>query len=73
MGDNLKRDIVGAKQSCFAGTVGAEYPGGLEFKLTEENRPDCIIHRFEDLLMLFPGEGKFCPEYGEDPAPRIKA
>ena len=73
VGDNLKRDIIGAKQSNFAGTVGAEYPGGLEFKLTEENRPDCIVHRFEDLLMLFPGEGKFCPEYGEDPAPRIKA
>ena len=73
MGDNLKRDIIGAKQSNFAGTVGAEYPGGLEFKLTPENRPDCIIHRFEDLLMLFPGEGKFFPEYGEDPALRIQA
>ena len=73
VGDNLKRDIIGAKQSCFAGTVGAEYPGGLAFKLTEENRPDCIIHRFDELLQLFPGEGRFCPEYGEDPAPRIKA
>ena len=71
VGDNLKRDIIGAKQSGFAGTVGAEYPGGLEFKLTEENRPDCIVHRFEEILKLFPGEGRFCPEYGEDPAPRI--
>ena len=73
VGDNLKRDIIGAKQTCFAGTVGAEYPGGLEFKLTEENRPDCIIHRFEELLNLFPGEGRFCPEQGEDPAPRVEA
>lgn len=72
VGDNLKRDIIGAKQSNFAGTVGAEYPGGLAFKLTEENRPDCILHRFEELLDIFPGDGKFCPEAAEDPAPRIE-
>lgn len=72
VGDNLKRDIIGAKQSNFAGTVGAEYPGGLEFKLTEENRPDCIIHHFDELLKVFPGEGRFCPETAEDPAPRIR-
>lgn len=72
VGDNLKRDIIGAKQSCFAGTVGAEYPGGLEFKLTGENRPDCIIHHFDELLNVFPGEGRFCPEAAEDPTPRIR-
>ena len=72
VGDNQKRDIIGAKQSCFAGTVGAEYTGGLEFKLTQENRPDCIIHRFDELLNVFPGEGKFCPEAAEDPTPRIR-
>ena len=72
VGDNLKRDIIGAKQSGFLGTVGAEYPGGLEFKLTEENRPDCILHHFEELLNIFPGEGKFCPEAAEDPTPRIR-
>ena len=72
VGDNLKRDIVGAKQSDFAGTVGAEYPGGLEFKLTEENRPDCIIHHFDELLKVFPGDGAFCPEAAEDPTPRIR-
>ena len=71
VGDNLKRDIIGAKASNFAGTVGAEYPGGLEFKLTEENRPDCILHHFEELLNIFPGDGKFCPETAEDPTPRI--
>ena len=71
VGDNLKRDIIGAKQSGFAGTVGAEYPGGLEFKLTAENRPDCILHHFNELLSIFPGEGKFCPEAAEDPTPRI--
>lgn len=72
VGDNLKRDIIGAKQSNFAGTVGAEYPGGLEFKLTEENRPDCILHHFDELLNIFPGDGKFCPEFAEDPTPRIR-
>ena len=72
VGDNLKRDIIGAKQSMFAGTVGAEYPGGLEFKLTEENRPDCIIHHFEELLKVFPGEGIFDPSQAEDPTPRVQ-
>ena len=72
VGDNLKRDIIGAKQSNFAGTVGAEYPGGLEFKLTEENRPNCIIHHFDELLNVFPGDGRFCPEAAEDPTPRIR-
>jgi len=72
VGDNLKRDIIGAKQSGFAGTVGAEYPGGLEFKLTPENRPDCIIHHFDELLKVFPGDGRFCPETAEDPTPRIR-
>ena len=72
VGDNLKRDIIGAKQSCFAGTVGVEYPGGLEFKLTAENRPDCIIHHFDELLNVFPGDGRFCPEAAEDPTPRIR-
>ena len=72
VGDNLKRDIIGAKQSGFAGTVGAEYPGGLAFKLTEENKPDCILHHFDELLNIFPGDGKFCPEAAEDPSPRVK-
>ena len=72
VGDNLKRDIIGAKQSNFAGTVGVEYPGGLEFKLTQENRPDCIIHHFDELLNVFPGGGRFCPDAAEDPTPRIK-
>ena len=72
VGDNLKRDIIGAKQSGFAGTVGAEYPGGLAFKLTEENKPDCILHHFDELLNIFPGDGTFCPEAAEDPRPRVK-
>ena len=43
-----------------------------EFKLTEENRPDCIIHHFEELLKVFPGEGVFDPGQAEDPAPRVQ-
>ena len=65
VGDNLKRDILGAKQTGFAGTVAADYPGGLPMKFNEENKPDCFIHHFEELLDLFPGEGRFLPENGE--------
>ena len=31
----------------------------------EENKPDCFIHHFNELLDLFPGEGKYLPERGE--------
>ena len=65
VGDNLKRDILGAKQTGFAGTVAADYPGGLPMTFNEENKPDCFIHHFNELLDLFPGEGKYLPERGE--------
>ena len=65
VGDNLKRDILGAKQTGFAGTVAADYPGGLPMTFNEENKPDCFIHHFSELLELFPGEGKYLPERGE--------
>ena len=65
VGDNLKRDILGAKQTGFAGTVAADYPGGLPMTFNEENKPDCFIHHFNELLELLPGEGKYLPERGE--------
>ena len=49
----------------FAGTVAADYPGGLPMTFNEENKPDCFIHHFSELLDLFPGEGKYLPERGE--------
>lgn len=68
VGDNLNRDIVGAKESGFGGTVAVEYPGH-SLKITEQNVPDCIIHRFDDLLKAFPGNGEYHPEALERRAP----
>ena len=65
VGDNLKRDIIGAKQTCFGGTVAVDYPGAAPLKLTEENKPDCIIHSFDELLNVLPGDNKFLPEKAE--------
>lgn len=55
VGDNLNRDIIGAKASGFAATVAVDYPDAAELKLTEENMPDGIITRFDALLDVFPG------------------
>lgn len=65
VGDNLNRDIIGAKQSGFCGTVAVDYPDAAALKLTGENLPDCIIHSFDELLNVFPGSGRFCPEAAE--------
>ena len=64
VGDNLNRDIIGAKAAGFGGTVSVEYPG-KRLKLTQENVPDCIIHDFADLLNVFPGNGEFHPAKAE--------
>lgn len=55
VGDNLKRDIIGAKQTGFGMTIAVDYPGAAPLKLTEENMPDGVITRFDDLLDIFPG------------------
>jgi HAD superfamily hydrolase (TIGR01549 family) len=55
VGDNLKRDVVGARQAGFGMVVILLDPaddGGEE--IAAENRPDVIIHRFRQLLDLFP-------------------
>ena len=54
VGDNLNRDIVGAKAAGFGMTVGVQYPGKKLPAITEENRPDQIITHFSQLLDLFP-------------------
>lgn len=62
VGDNLKRDIIGAKASGFAKTIAVDYPDAAPLKLTEENQPDGIITRFDQLLDVFPG----APDFRED-------
>ena len=54
VGDNLNRDIVGAKAAGFGMTVGVQYPGKQLPTVTDENRPDEIITHFSQLLDLFP-------------------
>lgn len=54
IGDNLDRDIVGAKASNFGMTIAVEYEGAKRLKLTRENAPDGIISRFDQLLDAFP-------------------
>lgn len=54
IGDNLERDIIGAKASSFGATIAVEYPGAKKLKLTAENMPDGIIKSFDQLLEVFP-------------------
>lgn len=54
VGDNLKRDIIGAKEAMFGATIAVDY-GVAPLKLTEENMPDGIVTQFDQLLDVFPG------------------
>lgn len=58
VGDNLNRDIVGAKRAGFGLAIAAGYPSASPLKLTEENMPDAIIRDFRDLTKIFVG----CPK-----------
>ncbi|MCD8077106.1 MAG: HAD-IA family hydrolase [Lachnospiraceae bacterium] len=58
VGDNLNRDIVGAKAAGLGMTVGVRYPEKKPQEVTEENRPDCFIAHFKELLDIFPGPGE---------------
>lgn len=53
VGDNLNRDIVGAKACAMGMTVTVQYDE-KPLKLTAENWPDCKIYRFSQLLDIFP-------------------
>ena len=57
LGDNLDRDIIGAKAVNMGMTIAAKW-GAKKYTLNEENRPDCVIFRFPQLLGLFPEPGK---------------
>ncbi len=54
VGDNLERDIVGAKAAGLGMTIGVRYPGKKLQEITDENRPDEFISHFTQLLELFP-------------------
>jgi putative hydrolase of the HAD superfamily len=55
VGDNLKRDVTGTRASGFGMVVIMISPEELaEATITDENRPDIIIHEFRQLLDIFP-------------------
>lgn len=54
VGDNLQRDIIGAKVTDFGLTIAANYKK-KKLTLTEENCPDGVITEFSQLLDVFPG------------------
>ena len=58
VGDNLNRDIVGAKAVAFGMTVAVQYNREKPLKLTEENMPDGKIYTFPQLLDIFPKRGE---------------
>jgi putative hydrolase of the HAD superfamily len=56
VGDNLKRDVTGTRLAGFGMVVIMIPPEDLaEAEITDENRPDVIIHEFCKLLDVFPG------------------
>ena len=55
VGDNVKRDVTGARAARFGSVIIMTSPEKLaEETITDENRPDLIIHRFKQLLDVFP-------------------
>jgi putative hydrolase of the HAD superfamily len=55
VGDNLKRDVTGTRVAGFGMIVIMISPEELvEATITDENRPDVIIHEFRQLLDIFP-------------------
>ena len=54
VGDNLNRDIVGAKAAGLGMTIGVRYPGKKPQEVTDTNRPDMFITHFSQLLDIFP-------------------
>ncbi|MDR1192691.1 MAG: HAD family hydrolase [Peptococcaceae bacterium] len=55
VGDNLKRDIIGAKETGFGLTIAVDYPDAPALVFNAANMPDGRITRFDDLLKIFPG------------------
>ena len=68
MGDNLTRDIVGAKAVDFGMTVAVQYNKNKPLKLTEENMPDAKVYTFPQLLDIFPACGQVAADHLIPPA-----
>jgi len=63
IGDNLKRDVTGTRSAGFGMIVIMNSPEELaESEITDENRPDVIIHEFRQLLDVFPRIKPVTPE-----------
>ncbi len=59
VGDNLKRDVTGSRAAGFGMVVILISPEALpEAEITPENKPDVFIHKFNQLLDVFPGANK---------------
>jgi len=55
VGDNPKRDVTGARQAGFGAVVLIIDPAKLDERpITKENKPDLILHKFGNLLDIFP-------------------
>jgi putative hydrolase of the HAD superfamily len=55
VGDNPKRDVVGARQAGLGMVIIMMEPAKLEQEPpTGEHQPDLIIHKFSELLDVFP-------------------
>lgn len=55
VGNNPARDVDGARRAGFGMIVILMEPAALaQEPLAHENRPDCVIHQFRDLLNIFP-------------------
>jgi HAD superfamily hydrolase (TIGR01549 family) len=56
IGDNVERDVTGARDAGFGMVVIMISPEDLAREtITDGNRPDVIIHQFTQLLEIFPG------------------
>lgn len=63
IGDNLKRDVTGTRAAGFGMAIIMISRDELaKAVITDENRPDAIIHQFTDLMDLFPKYPQVCLE-----------
>jgi putative hydrolase of the HAD superfamily len=59
IGDNLKRDVVGTRSAGFGVMIIVNSPVEIEkATISDDNRPDIILHEFNQLLDIFPGDAR---------------
>jgi len=59
VGDNLDRDVTGTRAAGFGMVIIMISPQDLaEATVTDENRPDITIHKFRELLDIFPAASR---------------